>query len=61
MNDFWELMSGIFTALLIPVFAGLVWWAWSSRRKPAFDAAARLPLEEDVGGGSGTGSVEDRT
>jgi len=41
------LLSGIFTALLLLAFIGIVAWAWSSRRREQFDAAARLPLEED--------------
>lgn len=28
-------------------FLAIVAWAWSSRRRADFDAAARLPLEED--------------
>ena len=40
-------LIGLFTALLIVVFIAVVAWAWSDRRKPGFDAAARLPLEED--------------
>jgi cytochrome c oxidase cbb3-type subunit IV len=42
-------LSGIFTALLILVFVGIIAWAYSARRRPTFDAAARLPLEEDSG------------
>lgn len=37
--------------ILIAMFVGFVgmWiWAWSKKRKPDFDAAARLPLEEDA-------------
>ena len=35
------------TAILLISFIGLWIWAWSSRRKAEFDAAAALPLEED--------------
>ncbi|MDH3311382.1 MAG: cbb3-type cytochrome c oxidase subunit 3 [Gammaproteobacteria bacterium] len=35
------------TVLLVILFIAIVLWAFSSRRKPRFDAAARLPLEED--------------
>jgi cytochrome c oxidase cbb3-type subunit 4 len=48
MNALFGTLSGVFTALLIVLFAGLVAWAWSSRRRADFDAAARLPLEEDT-------------
>ena len=36
--------SSIFTVLSFVVFLGIVLWAWSSRRKPAFDAAAIEPF-----------------
>lgn len=32
---------------LIVGFLGIWLWAWSKKRKPDFDRAARLPLEED--------------
>ncbi len=41
-------LSGIVTAILIVLFVGVWVWAYSSRRRAQFDAAARLPLEEDV-------------
>jgi cytochrome c oxidase cbb3-type subunit 4 len=47
VNSFFSTLIGIFTALLIVVFIGIVAWAWSSARRQSFDAAARLPLEED--------------
>lgn len=40
-------LSGIFTVILLVAFIGIVAWAWSSRRRDQFEAAARLPLEED--------------
>ena len=40
-------LSGIFTAVLIVLLAGIAAWAWSGKRAEAFDAAARAPLEED--------------
>ncbi len=42
-----NLMRAIWTAVLFVVFIGIVWWAWSGRRKKDFDAAARLPLDDD--------------
>ena len=41
------LLHGLWTAAMIAVFAAIVAWAWSGRRKRDFDEAARLPLEED--------------
>lgn len=32
---------------LIIGFVAVVLWAWSKKRKPDFERAARLPLEED--------------
>lgn len=39
--------AGISTVLLLILFLVGVAWAYSRKRKPEFDAAARLPLEED--------------
>lgn len=35
------------TVLAMSAFIAVVVWSWSKRRKPDFDAAARLPLEDD--------------
>jgi cytochrome c oxidase cbb3-type subunit 4 len=48
MSKFFGNLSGIMTAVLMLTFVGIVLWAWSGRRRDAFDAAARLPLEEDA-------------
>lgn len=29
------------------LFVGIIIWAWSKHRKGSFDAAARMPLEDD--------------
>lgn len=42
------MIAGIITAILLVVFLGGCAWAYSAKRKPDFDAAARLPLEDDV-------------
>ena len=41
-------LHGIWTAALLAVFAAIVFWAWSGRRKHDFDEAARLPLDDDT-------------
>lgn len=41
------MISGIVTAILLVCFIGGWIWAWSPKRKPDFDAAARLPLADD--------------
>lgn len=42
-----NLIRSILTAVLFVVFLGIVFWAWSGRRKADFEAAARLPLDDD--------------
>ena len=46
---------GLWTAVLLVIFVGIVVWAWSGKRKAAFDEAARIPLEDDnlMAGGAG--------
>jgi cytochrome c oxidase cbb3-type subunit IV len=41
------LLRGIFTVLMLVLFIGICFWAWSARQKPVFDKAARMPLESD--------------
>jgi cytochrome c oxidase cbb3-type subunit IV len=40
-------LSGIATAVLLAIFIGGWIWAWSGRRRSDFEAAARLPLEDE--------------
>jgi cytochrome c oxidase cbb3-type subunit 4 len=40
-------LRSITTVLMLAVFAGIVWWAYSARYKQAFEEAARLPLDDD--------------
>lgn len=40
-------ISGIITAVLIIVFIGIVFWAYSRKRRKDFEEAARLPLEDE--------------
>jgi len=41
------MMSGIVTTALLLLFVGGWVWVWSPKRKREFDAAARLPLDEN--------------
>lgn len=41
------LVHGLWTAVLLVIFIGIVVWAWGRKRKRDFDEAARLPLEDD--------------
>ena len=38
---------GLITIVLMVLFIALVFWAYSRRRHEDFEAAARLPLDED--------------
>jgi cytochrome c oxidase cbb3-type subunit 4 len=42
-------VRGLVTAVLLGLFVWLVAWAWSTARRPAFDAAARMPLDDEDG------------
>jgi len=48
MQQLFGTLSGIFTAVMMVLLIGITVWAWSSRRRDAFEATARLPLEEDA-------------
>ena len=43
LND----LRSVHTLLAFLVFVGITAWAWSAKRKVAFEEAARLPLEEE--------------
>ncbi|CAG0929787.1 MAG: hypothetical protein EFKGCFLK_01954 [Rhodocyclaceae bacterium] len=40
-------LRAIVTVLAFLTFIGIVLWAWSGRRRAAFDEAANLPFAED--------------
>jgi len=40
-------LQSIMTVVSLMTFVGIVAWAYSSAQKSDFDAAARLPFEED--------------
>lgn len=40
-------VAGISTLIAMLAFVGVVLWSYSRRRRADFEAAARLPLEED--------------
>ena len=42
------MIAGIVTAILLASFIAGCAWAYSARRKPEFEAAARMPLEENA-------------
>jgi len=47
-----ELFHSWWTALSLALFVGIWVWAFSPRRRNAFHAAERIPLEEDTAGRS---------
>ncbi len=42
-----NVLRGVMTALLIVIFIGLFFWAFSKKRKVDFDEAASLPFVGD--------------
>jgi len=55
-------ISGVVTAVLLVSFIAGWAWAWSAKRKPDFDAAAQLPLQEDFkADGISNGLSENRS
>ena len=40
-------LRSIFTVLAFIAFVGIIWWAYSDRRKQTYDAAAMLPFDDD--------------
>ena len=41
------LFQSIWSIVVMITFLGIVAWAYSSKRKTAFDEAARLPFEDE--------------
>jgi len=39
---------GVLTIVLMVLFVALVFWAYSRRRHADFEAAAKLPLDDDI-------------
>lgn len=43
-------VRGLITLIVFALFVGIVFWAYSKRRRRDFDEAARLPLDDDSPG-----------
>ncbi len=43
----YEIARAVMTVVMLLVFVGIVVWAWSGRQRSRFDAAARLPIEDE--------------
>ena len=48
-------LRGLITLLLLLAFIGLCIWAYSGRRKSAFDEAAQLPFADETNGSNEKG------
>jgi len=44
----YQTLRGLITALLLVLFIGIVWWAYSSRQKKRFDEAANSIFEDEA-------------
>lgn len=42
------MLAGIVTSILLLLFVGGWLWAWRPSHRKEFDAAARIPLEDDA-------------
>ncbi len=47
------MVHSFWTVVMLLVFVGIVVWAWSGKRKRAFDEASRIPLEDGDDAGQG--------
>jgi len=43
----WGQIVGGMILLMLLTFCGIWIWAWHGRHRPAFDALARLPMDEE--------------
>jgi len=41
------MIQSIWSIVILVTFLGIVFWAYSSRRKSDFDEAARLPFDDE--------------
>lgn len=44
------LLQSLWSIVVLVTFIGIVLWAYSGKRKAAFDEAARLPFDDDSPG-----------
>lgn len=49
MSGIWSHMIGVLIVILMLLFVGIWFWAWRPRHKAAFDALARIPMDEGQG------------
>jgi cytochrome c oxidase cbb3-type subunit 4 len=52
------LIQSLWSIVILITFLGIVFWAYSSHRKAAFDEAARLPFDDEPSNGNNKPSSE---
>jgi cytochrome c oxidase cbb3-type subunit 4 len=54
--EIYSTLASVFTVISFFLFLGIVWWAYSSRRRKAFEEAANEPfaLPDEAAPGAGT-------
>jgi cytochrome c oxidase cbb3-type subunit 4 len=55
-----SIIHSVFTIMVLVIFVGIVLWAYDSRSKPRFDAAARIPLDDDDAPGAHATSDKEK-
>ena len=48
------LIQSLWSIVVLVTFLGIVFWAYSSKRKTAFDEAANLPFDDEPDAGKST-------
>lgn len=46
MNPVWGNVAGGIIVAMMLVFISIWIWSWNARHKPAFDALARMPMDD---------------
>jgi len=55
------LIQSLWSIVILITFLGIVLWAYSGKRKTAFDEAARLPFDDEVPGNGDNPSAPKNT
>jgi len=52
------LLQSLWSIVVLVTFIGIVLWAYSGKRKSAFDEAARLPFDDEPPGDTNSSSAK---
>jgi len=55
------LIQSLWSIVVLVTFIGIVLWAYSGKRKSAFDEAARLPFDDDEPGAGNQPAAQKNT